>query len=250
MIEFEQYGEGAHKLIGLHGWFGDENTFKTLENSLDPERFQCLWLAHRGYGKSKEIRGSYTMEEMADDALDVVRSLGWDKFSVIGHSMGGKAAQLLSAKAGGAVDKLVTVTPAPAVAIPFDEQTLGLFNAATYDPGSRAMVINFSTGGKLSPIWVDRLVKDSIARSTTEASAGYLHSWAGQDLSSMVRSFDAPTLVLVGANDPSITTESCRLDYGGKYSNLKIVALENSGHYPMEEIPLTFGATVETFLGV
>lgn len=88
MIEFEQYGNGSHKLIGLHGWFGDENTFKALENSLNPEHFQCVWLAHRGYGKSREIQGSYTMEEMADDALDVARSLGWEKFSVIGHSMG------------------------------------------------------------------------------------------------------------------------------------------------------------------
>lgn len=248
MIKFEQFGTGSHKLIGLHGWFGDENTFKALESSLDPDQFQCVWLAHRGYGKSREIHGDYTMEEMADDAFDVAHSLGWDKFSVIGHSMGGKAAQVLAAKAGAAVRKLVTVTPAPAAAIPFDEQTLGLFNAATHDSQSRAMVINFSTGGTLSPVWVDRFVKESAARSTVEASAGYLRSWAGQDLSGMIGRFDAPTLVMVGANDPSITKESCALDYGSKYPNLKIVALENSGHYPMDEIPLAFGATVVGFL--
>lgn len=248
MIKFEQFGSGSHKVIGLHGWLGDENTFKALESSLDPDKFQCVWLAHRGYGKSREIHGDYTMEEMGDDALEVVHGLGWDTFSVIGHSMGGKAAQLLSAKAGNAVRKLVTVTPAPAVAIPFDEQTLGLFTAATHDPGSRAIVINFSTGGKLSPVWVDRFVKESAARSTVEASTGYLQSWAGQDVSGMIGRFDAPTLVLVGANDPSITTESCGLDYGSKYPNLKIVALENSGHYPMDEIPLAFGVTVASFL--
>ncbi|MFF7163130.1 alpha/beta fold hydrolase [Streptomyces sp. NPDC008086] len=49
----------------------------------------------RGYGEAMDTPGTYTMEEVAADALAVADDLGWNTFSVIGHSMGGKAAQLM-----------------------------------------------------------------------------------------------------------------------------------------------------------
>ncbi len=46
----------------------------------------------RGYGGRKQVSGEFTIEEAAADAITLADELGWDRFSVIGHSMGGKVA--------------------------------------------------------------------------------------------------------------------------------------------------------------
>jgi len=248
VIEYAEYGTGPTKLIGLHGWFGDETCFKPLELSLDPKKFHCVWLAHRGYGKSKSIEGEYTMEEMADDALAITSHLGWDKYAVIGHSMGGKAAQIVAAREPARVRKLVAVTPVQATSVSFDASTRDLFEAASRDAASRRTVINFSTGGRLSSVWVERLAADSIARSSERASASYLHSWLDDDFTGVIRGSNIPTVVFVGANDAAITVKSCQQAFAGLFSDITIEELQNSGHYPMEEVPLALGARVSALL--
>lgn len=249
MIEFEEFGSGQRKVIGLHGWFGDESCFKPLQLSLDPAEYHCAWLAHRGYSRSRALSGQYSMEEMADDAIEVVRSLGWSSFSVIGHSMGGKAAQVMAAKVPDRVRKLIAVTPVSAGPVPFDAATRSLFEAATHDADSRRMIINASTGDRPSPVWVDKMVRDSMAQSTAEVSAAYLRSWADDDLSSLVRGCPVETIVLAGMNDPTITPQACEAAFGDCFAHATIEALHNSGHYPMDEIPLALGAIVSRFLG-
>jgi esterase len=188
------------------------------------------------------------MEEMADDALEIADRLGWEKFSIIGHSMGGKAAQVVTAKAPARVRKLVAVTPVSADPVPFDPPTRSLFEMATRDPESRRGVIDFSTGSRLSSVWIDRLVSDSIARSTSEVSAAYLRSWADDDLSGSIQHCETETLVVVGVNDPSITSQVCELGFRNRFPRLTIELLQNSGHYPMDEVPLAIGAKVAAFL--
>ena len=44
----------------------------------------------RGYGGRKEVAGEFTMDEAAADAIALADELGWDRFSVVGHSMGAR----------------------------------------------------------------------------------------------------------------------------------------------------------------
>jgi esterase len=248
VINFDQFGRGKRKLIGLHGWFGDETTFKPLELSLDPNEFHCAWLAQRGYGTSADVTGDYTMAEMANDALAVADHLGWTDFNVIGHSMGGKAAQLVAAKVPDRVGKLVAVTPVGAGAVPFDGASRALFVGATEDASNRHGIIDLSTGNRLSPVWLNKLVASSFARSRREAFGAYFRSWADDDLVALVKGCMVDALVLVGAEDLSITLQAAEMGFRGVLPNLRIEVLANSGHYPMDEVPLAVGAMVGRFL--
>lgn len=248
MIELVNYGHGAKKLIGLHGWFGDETTFSPLESSLDPDLFECAWLAHRGYGRSLGIPGRYDMREMAQDTIDVADRLGWSTFSLIGHSMGGKAVQVVAAEAPARVEQIIGLAPVGAGPVPMDPMTRELFARAVEERQARFAIVDYSTANRLSPAWVESLVSGSFERSTKQAFAAYFHSWADDDLSSVIVDSDSDVLVLVGADDPVITSSFCEAGFADRYSRLSIKQLNNSGHYPADELPLVCGAEVARFL--
>ena len=55
---------------------------------------------------------------------------------------------------------------------------------------------------------------------------------------------DIDALVLVGAQDPVISRAVSEHGFAKRYATLQIRELESSGHYPMDEVPLLFGAEV------
>ena len=62
------------------------------------------------------------MEEAAADAIAVADDLGWDRFSVVGHSMGAKIGHQALLQAPDRVQRLVGLNAVPATEVPFDDQ--------------------------------------------------------------------------------------------------------------------------------
>ena len=111
-------GTGAHRVIALHGWLGDETTYDPMLPALSLSEFTYLFPAYRGYGASPAQSGSYSMAEIAADVLARADEQGWSTFSLIGHSMGGMAIQRILADAPARVHRMVAVTPVPANGVP------------------------------------------------------------------------------------------------------------------------------------
>src|SRR5436190_13700980 len=99
-IGHETIGSGAHKVIVLHGWFGDHKVWSPVYPFLDTAAFSYAFFDYRGYGSSRGVAGEHTMKEISADAVGLADRLGWKRFSVIGHSMGGMAAQRVAVDAG------------------------------------------------------------------------------------------------------------------------------------------------------
>ncbi|WP_117086180.1 alpha/beta fold hydrolase, partial [Klebsiella pneumoniae] len=66
----------------------------------------------RNHGDSPRAQ-TMTYREMAQDVLDLIRSLNIEKVIVIGHSMGGKIAMALAALAQDVTEKLIVIDMAP-----------------------------------------------------------------------------------------------------------------------------------------
>src|SRR4051812_20990292 len=82
VMPHEVHGNGAHAVIGLHGWFSDRRGFGDLLPYLDRKRFRYVFVDYRGYGEAKGRAGSYTMDEIADDVLATADELGLREFSL------------------------------------------------------------------------------------------------------------------------------------------------------------------------
>jgi esterase len=247
-IGHKTVGKGPHKVLALHGWFGDENCFDPMRDALSLDEFTYVFMAYRGYGASRQQRGVYTMKEIAADALGLVDELGWDSFSLIGHSMGGMAVQRVLADAPKRVRKLVAVTPVPASGVPFDPETWKLFDGAAKSLDNRRGIIDFSTGGRLSKAWIDFIARTSAETSTVEAFAAYLQAWAKTDFHAEIKGNPVPVKVIVGAHDQALTAEVMKATYLACYPNAELEVMANAGHYPMNETPVALATSIEAFL--
>ena len=148
MVWHTTIGNGPTKVVVIHGWFWDHRVFTPVFDSLDAERCTFAFIDIRGYGNSRDVSGDYTISEVAADAIALADQLGWRDFHVVGHSMGGKAAQKVAMDARGRVRSVVAVTPVPASALPFDDAVFGFFAAACEQDEAALALIGDSVGNR------------------------------------------------------------------------------------------------------
>lgn len=241
-------GTGPRRVIALHGWFGSAHGWGQLPDLIDPTLFSYAFLDCRGYGDRRDVTGEYTISEISRDALAVADELGWASFSVVGHSMGGSAAQRVLADAPERVERLVGVSPVPASGVPFDEQGWALFDGAADDPGKRRAIIDLTTGGRLTGRWLDEMVRFSVEQSSREAFRAYLSAWARTDFSADVTGRGVPALAVVGEHDPALGAPIMRQTWLRHYPKGRLEVVSNAGHYAMYETPVHLATVLEQFL--
>ena len=249
------HGAGAHHVLAVHGWFGSARGWGALPGYLDCSARTYAFVDLRGYGDRKDVGGEFTMEEAASDVLAVADELGWDQFSLVGHSMGAKIAHRVLLQAPDRVRKLVGVNPVPAAATPMDDQTWALFDGAAGEPGNRAAIVDFTTGGKLVKTFIYQIVRHSLENSTVEAFAGYLPAWAKSEFSAAAlagvsgSSGAIPVKVIVGETDPALSADVMARTWLKYFPGAELEIMANAGHYPMFETPVALATSIEHFLG-
>lgn len=247
-LPHQRIGDGPHPVLAVHGWFADRTAYAPVLPDLDRTAFSYAVVDLRGYGEAKDAPGPYTTAEAAADLLALADRLGWDRFSVVGHSMGGSVAQRVLAAAPGRVRRLVGISPVPAAGLLMPPEQWELFAGAAGNPGNRRAIIDVTTGGNRPAAWLDRMVRRSLERSDATAFRAWLDSWAREDFHTEVAGSDVPALAVVGALDPALGAELTRRTWLRCYPKGRVTELPRAGHYAMDETPLELIRVVEDFL--
>lgn len=241
-------GEGPHKVIAVHGWFADRSAYAPVLADLDLTSFQYAVVDLRGYGEAKDATGAYSTSEGAADVVGLADRLGWDRFSLIGHSMGGSVAQRVLAVAPHRVRRLVGVSPVPASGLELPPVQWELFSEADRLTENRRAIIDFTTGGIRPAAWLDRMVARSLDVSDVKAFRIWLDSWAREDFHERIEGSTVPALAVVGALDPALGADLMRRTWLRWYARGELSELPEAGHYAMDETPLALIRAVEDFL--
>ncbi|MBF0454995.1 MAG: alpha/beta hydrolase [Magnetococcales bacterium] len=94
---FDQIGEGP-PILCIPGFGSSNRIFRPLAERLK-DRFCLILPDNRGMGQSPAAWKPYQLDDLAGDCLNLMDSLHHERFAVIGLSMGGFVAQLLTLQA-------------------------------------------------------------------------------------------------------------------------------------------------------
>ena len=96
-LHVDQEGEGAVALVFLHYWGGSSRTWGPVIERLSG-RHRCVAIDLRGWGRSDRTAVDFSLAAQASDVQAVIAKLGLTGFVLVGHSMGGKIAQLVASR--------------------------------------------------------------------------------------------------------------------------------------------------------
>ena len=214
-------------------------------DEISGEELVQMWeLASSG----KAIQPPYTLEDMVDDVIGLMDALHIDKAHIVGISMGGVIAQLLTAHHGDRVRSLTSVMSAsrsidPAliadlwtVPKPRDE-AIQEWVDYMHAYGSKAMLADDEYYREQAATAYDR------GYSPEGANRQILAICATTNLSQLARTITVPTLVVHGAGDLLVPPEAGR-ETAQLIPNAKFELIEDMGH----DIPPALGNTLSTII--
>lgn len=104
------YGpEDGMPVIALHGWLDNAASFARLAPLLPGLRIVALDFAGHGHSDHRPPGGSYAIWDYAHDVLQVAEQFGWQRFSLLGHSMGAIVSVLLAAAMPERIERLALI---------------------------------------------------------------------------------------------------------------------------------------------
>lgn len=83
-------------VLAFHGWLDNAATFDHLAPYLKEFRLVSLDLPGHGLSEHRPSGSSYHFSDIIVDVLEVLHVLGWQRFSLLGHSMGAGVASYLA----------------------------------------------------------------------------------------------------------------------------------------------------------
>jgi pimeloyl-ACP methyl ester carboxylesterase len=247
---YEVVGEGP-ELVLIPGTFADRRTWSRVIGRLATP-FRCLLIDPRGTNETPDPGTPFTADDLASDVAAAMDAARIDRAHLVGHSLGAAVAIILAARHPGRVRRLVACSPAASP----DAYLTAVFEVWTALADSTLpdhavhleLLINaFGRGafenGTVRAI-VDEMDRHPLARATIRR---YIECDRRVDVTPVMRSVDASTLVIVGSQDALTGVDQARA-VATAIPGARLEVIEGAGHGPHLETPMAFARIVTSFL--
>ena len=97
------------KLLALHGWLDNAASFAPLAPYFSDHDLIAIDLPGHGRSSHRPPGAWYHFIDYCSDVLAVVEALGWTRFSMLGHSLGGAIASVLGSALADRVERLYLI---------------------------------------------------------------------------------------------------------------------------------------------
>jgi 3-oxoadipate enol-lactonase len=252
-------GSGTPLLL-LHGFTGAKEDFADFLDGFADRGWHVVAPDHRGHGGSDqpESEDDYSLAAMAADMLAVADELGWDRFHLLGHSMGGMVAQVMALEHPERLSSLVLMDSGHGAVEGIDPALRDLAVAVVRTEGVERLMELAKQVDTREPTPADLRVRaerpgyvEFGERKMRSCSAAMYAAMAMElsephDRLDALRGLDVRTLVLVGEQDEGFLGQSQRMAEAIPGATYELVA--DAAHSPQFENPDRWWKVVTRFL--
>ncbi|MET7685293.1 alpha/beta hydrolase [Streptomyces sp. NPDC005423] len=233
---YDHHSGAGPTLVFLHYWGGSARTWDLVVDRLAGR--DVLTVDFRGWSRSSSLPGPYTLRRLADDTLAVIADAGVTDYVLVGHSMGGKVAQLVAATRPAGLRGIILVGSGPAkpAAEVTPEYREGLSHAYDSDESVAGARDHILTATELPEPFKSRIVADSRAGADAARLEWPLRGIA-EDVTEGTRMINVPALVVAGENDRVEPVDVLRANLVPYLSGADFTVIPHTGHLIPLEAP-------------
>jgi len=214
-------------------------------------RFRVLRYDTRGHGGTDAPKGAYTLDQLADDALALLKALGISRTHWVGLSMGGMIGQTLGLKAPQVFASFAlcdTSSRIPAEAKPLWQDRIRTAETQGMEPLVQGTLERWFTEPfrKTRGDVIDKVAK--MIRTTPAAGyAGCCAAISTLDLTDKISAIKTPTVVIVGEDDPGTPVAASKV-INERIAGSRLEILPKAAHLSNMEQPEAFNKALGGFL--
>lgn len=105
--------ESGLPVLAMHGWLDNAATFDLLAPLLENCRIVSVDFPGHGFSDALPLCGNYHHIDRVMQMFQVADALGWDKFNILGHSMGGVIGMFMAATFPERIEKIAVIDATP-----------------------------------------------------------------------------------------------------------------------------------------
>jgi len=245
-IHVTQQGNGELALVFLHYYGGSSRTWDLVANEL-ADQYRIVAMDFRGWGASDGPTDGYRIADLAADAEGVIHALGLQRYVLVGHSMGGKVAQLIASRRPSGLEGLVLVAPSPpSPTILPDEQRAMLTGAYQSRESVEFVIDHVLTARTLDAALREQVIEDSV-KGAPQAKAAWPNVAMREDITAQVTSINAPTIVISGALDKVDPVATLQTELLPRIPHAAMHVLPGVGHLSPLEAPVEVARIIAQF---
>lgn len=231
-----ELGSGEKTLFFLHYFGGSSRTWRPVMEMLAAD-YRCLALDLRGWGDSDTVpEAACRVEDMTEDTRQVIAALGLTRYTLVGHSMGGKAALALASDPPPGLEQLLLVAPSPLSPEPMTEDDRASMKAAYGSEAASRKTLETIACLPLSPQITELVIADNF-RASRAAWEAWADLGSKQDLSALAPKILVPTHVLSGTGDAVLSPEVLQKEVVASISGATLTTIPDAGHLLPLEAP-------------
>jgi pimeloyl-ACP methyl ester carboxylesterase len=252
-------------ILLIHGITGSSATWDDVTPFLS-ERYTVIAPDLLGHGDSAKPRGDYSLGAYASGIRDLMRAIGNDRATVVGHSLGGGVAMQLAYQFPEMCERLVLVSSGGlgrevsiflrAATLPGAEWVLPLLAS------NRVLSAGGSVGGVLRSIGLragpdlEEMWKGFSSLGDSEARQAFIYTLrgivdpGGQRVSARDRLYLAetvPTMLVWGERDPIIPVVHGYATHE-QLPGSRLEVIDGAGHFPYRDDPRRFARLLSEFI--
>ncbi|MCB1746255.1 MAG: 3-oxoadipate enol-lactonase [Gammaproteobacteria bacterium] len=251
-LHYEVSGpDDGRALLLSNSLASDLHMWDAQVDALHAAGFRVLRYDNRGHGRSAPPPGPLSIEQLADDVAALLDHLGWDAVDYCGLSLGGMIGQMTARRHPGRLRSLVLADTAAHMGPP------ALWNdrIAAVEAGGMAAVVEatlgrwFTAAARAGTTHAAAIAAVRAAILATSPAGFCACSAAIRDMDQRadIAAITLPTLVVVGAEDPSTPVAAAELIHA-RIAGSRLVVLPDAAHLANIEQAAAFNAALLEFL--
>ncbi|MCZ6888775.1 MAG: alpha/beta hydrolase [Gammaproteobacteria bacterium] len=242
---WDELGSGE-PILFHHGWTGSHDTYLELIAPLLADRYRCIVMDARGCGDSAHPDDGYNIAQYADDVIALADAIGLDRFTFVGHSMGGGIGFQLGLTQAPRLDRLVLEASIPAAGIAGMDEDFAEMRERRLVPDAREQLL---AERKLMRLRVpEARLERGVDRGLSVSQRHYDDSWESMkqfDVSDRLDKLTTPTLVIAGAAD-SLCADNVQ-DWL-RLPNAALHVFSRVGHGVSSDVPEQYAEVIADFM--